>query len=70
MEEDDPFHGFDLEDALAVDLLMGWDGPSNAICATCGAPLETDPDYAPAGDTRQATCGECHRAQLLGGPEP
>jgi len=65
MEDDDPFDGFDLDDALAVDLLMGWDG---ATCATCGAALSGDPDDDPTGDARQPICGECNRARIVREP--
>ena len=34
--DDDPFDELDLEDAVAVETLMGWDGPT---CARCGVHL-------------------------------
>jgi hypothetical protein len=42
-----PFDDLDLGDALAVEVLMGWDG---ATCATCGRPLGTDPEDELEGD--------------------
>jgi len=66
MDDDDPFDELDLEDALKVDLLMGWDGPT---CATCGAPLNGDPDDEPIGDGGQSICGECNRARSASGRE-
>jgi hypothetical protein len=65
MDDDDPFDELDLEDALKVDVLMGWDGPT---CATCGAPLSGDPDDEPAGDAGLPICGECARTARRSGP--
>jgi hypothetical protein len=30
-------------------------------CATCGAPLDGDPDEDPTGDAGRPICGECER---------
>ena len=56
--DDDPFDELDLEDAVAVETLMGWDGPT---CGTCGAPLAGNPDDDPHGDGELPICGECAR---------
>ncbi|MCI0582445.1 MAG: hypothetical protein L0227_06035 [Chloroflexi bacterium] len=58
--DEDPLRGFDLEDALAVEALMGWDGVS---CATCRRPLGTDPEDELDGDAGRPICGECNRAR-------
>ena len=31
------------------------------VCATCGAPLDGDPDEDPTGDAGRPICGECER---------
>ena len=60
---DDPFHGHGLEDALAVEALMGWDDPP-LRCATCGTELVgVDPDDDPEGEGGLPICGECNRAR-------
>lgn len=46
MEDEDPFDGHDLVDEAAVDMLMGWDGPT---CPTCGLPLGGQDDARAAG---------------------
>lgn len=33
------------------------------VCATCGLPLDGDPDDDPTGDAGQPICGECDRAR-------
>jgi hypothetical protein len=58
--DDNSLDELELEDALAVDALMGWDGPT---CATCGAPLRTDPEDYIDGDAGLPICGDCNRAQ-------
>jgi len=58
--DDNPFDGHELEDALLVDALMGWDG---VTCATCGAPLGTDAEDELDGDAGLPICGECNRAR-------
>lgn len=32
------------------------------LCATCGLPLDGDPDEDPTGDAGRPICGECERA--------
>jgi len=56
--DDNPFDGHELEDALLVDALMGWDG---VTCATCGQPLTGDPDGEIDGDADLPICGQCNR---------
>jgi hypothetical protein len=58
--DDNSLDELELEDALAVDALMGWDGPT---CATCGAPLRTDPEDDIDGDAGLPICGDCNRAR-------
>jgi hypothetical protein len=58
--DDNPFDELDLEDALVVDALMGWDG---VTCAVCGAPLATDPEDELDGDAARPICGGCSRAR-------
>ena len=60
MDDENPLEGHELADALAVDVLMGWDGP---VCATCGTPLGNDPEDEVDGDAGLPICGECNRAR-------
>lgn len=63
MTDDDALRGHGLEDAVAVEALMGWDDPPPR-CATCGAELAgLDRDYEPDGDAGLPICGECNRAR-------
>jgi hypothetical protein len=60
--DDDVLRGHGLEDALAVDALMGWDTPPDEDAAgQLGLPGEADPG-APAGSVAHTwTCAECGR---------
>lgn len=60
MDDDNPLEGHELDDAMAVDALMGWDGPT---CATCGRQLGSDPEDEVDGDAELPICGECNRAR-------
>jgi hypothetical protein len=60
--DEDPLEGHELEDAVLVETLMGWDG---VACATCGIPLVSDSDDALDGDSGLPICGECDRARTL-----
>jgi len=58
--DEDPLEGHELEDAVLVETLMGWDG---VTCATCGTTLGSDPDDELDGDAGLPICGECVRAR-------
>jgi hypothetical protein len=58
--DEDPLDGHELDDAVLVETLMGWDG---VTCATCGTPLRSDPDDELDGDAGLPICGECNRAR-------
>ena len=62
MEDENPFDGHGLEEAVRVETLMGWDDPPRD-CATCGQPLGADPEDEPHGDAGRPICGECNRAR-------
>ena len=58
--DEDALEGHELDDAVLVETLMGWDG---VACATCGTPLGSDPDDELDGDNGLPVCGECRRAR-------
>jgi hypothetical protein len=58
--DEDPLEGHELDDAVLVETLMGWDG---VTCATCGTPLGMDTDDALDGDHGLPICGVCKRAR-------
>jgi hypothetical protein len=60
--DDDTLEGHELEDAVLVETLMGWDG---VTCATCGTPLGTDSDDELDGANGLPICGECSRASTV-----
>ncbi|MES2210478.1 MAG: hypothetical protein V4515_09880 [Chloroflexota bacterium] len=63
MSGNGPLDGHDLEAALLVEALEGWnDVPLR--CATCGTELvDLDPEDEPDGDAGLPICGECNRAR-------
>ncbi len=38
-------------------------GTKTLCCATCGEPLDGDPDEDPTGDAGRPICGECARSR-------
>lgn len=62
MIDDDPLEGHEVEDAVLVETLMGWDG---VTCATCGRQLSADSDDESEGDAGLPICGEWIRAWSL-----
>ncbi len=61
--DEDALRGHGLEDALAVEALMGWDDPP-LRCTTCGTELVgVDPDDDPEGEAGLPICGECNQAR-------
>jgi hypothetical protein len=60
--DEDALEGHELDDAVLVETLMGWDG---VTCATCGTPLGSDPDDELDGDNGLPICGECNRARTF-----
>jgi hypothetical protein len=52
------------DDVVADDDVAVEDDVAEAplTCATCGTPLDGDPDEHAAGDAGLPTCGECERA--------
>lgn len=62
MIDEDALEGHELDDAVLVETLMGWDG---VTCATCGTPLGLDSDDALDGANGLPICGECNRARTV-----
>jgi hypothetical protein len=60
--DEDALEGHELDDAVLVETLMGWDG---VTCATCGTPLGSDPDDELDGDNGLPICSECNRARTF-----
>jgi hypothetical protein len=66
--------------ACGEDVIPEFDADTMTVaaCATCGRPLDGDPEDEPAGDAGMPICGECNRernfaaieeAELLDVPE-
>ena len=59
MTDDNPFDELNLEDAIAVEALMGWDG---VTCTSCGSPLGLAPEEEHKDAGGLPVCPECHGA--------
>jgi hypothetical protein len=51
--------------ACGQDVILDFDAGESALaaCATCGLPLDGDPEDERAGDAGRPICGDCNRAR-------